>query len=303
MLLLIATLAVLRVAHGHGGMALPAARNMKWKYWSTEPKMYTWNEQVAGGPATVFGTPGGHGVCGNRLSDPVPREHEHGGLYGNGRIVASYEAGQVIPVTILVTAHHEGFFRFALCDPTGLPGERATQACLDQHELTVISDANDKDIASDIRGLRVPADKYWRILPKGMSKDSEGNYRYELQVQLPAGVTCERCVLQWYWQTGNYGSGASATEEFFNCSDIAIGSASIPLFNNHGHQLGNTGPVSVPEPVEEEEEIEEVTLPECSDQEKKSRCKKLHKKRKKALGKRNGCKWKRGQCAPKGKKK
>ena len=43
---------------------------------------------------------------------------------------------------------------------------------------------------------------------------------YTMHYQLPDGVTCERCVLQWYYQTGNSPDGYP--EAFWNCADIEI---------------------------------------------------------------------------------
>lgn len=36
------------------------------------------------------------GMCGDDINRPTPRDHEHGGLYGNGHIGRTYSAGSVI---------------------------------------------------------------------------------------------------------------------------------------------------------------------------------------------------------------
>jgi len=52
-----------------------------------------------------------------------------------------------------------------------------------------------------------------------------------VKLQLPSGVTCPRCVVQWHYNTGNSwgvcpdGSGAlgcGAQENFRSCSDVTI---------------------------------------------------------------------------------
>lgn len=44
--------------------------------------------------------------------------------------------------------------------------------------------------------------------------------------QLPAGVTCSQCTLQYIWQTSSW-DGMSG-EQFQNCADISIGGAGAP---------------------------------------------------------------------------
>ena len=38
-----------------------------------------------------------------------------GGMYATGTIVRSYRSAQTIPVSIVVTANHRGYFEFRLC--------------------------------------------------------------------------------------------------------------------------------------------------------------------------------------------
>ena len=38
-----------------------------------------------------------------------------GGMYATGTIVRSYRSAQTIPVSIVVTANHHGYFEFRLC--------------------------------------------------------------------------------------------------------------------------------------------------------------------------------------------
>ena len=43
---------------------------------------------------------------------------------------------------------------------------------------------------------------------------------YTIALKVPVGISCERCVLQWYYQTGNRPD--SYPEAFWNCADISI---------------------------------------------------------------------------------
>lgn len=127
-----------------------------------------------------------------------------------------------------LTANHKGFFEFRLC-PKQSAEELVTQECLDQH-LLILSDGS----------TRFPVD------PTSI-------YFFPI-VQLPVGVVCEHCVIQWKYTTGtksirvsfyqphvtstlylyptgnNWGicedgtgaNGCGNQETFVNCADVAI---------------------------------------------------------------------------------
>ena len=57
------------------------------------------------------------------------------------------------------------------------------------------------------------------------------DFWYDLELQLPKNLTCDRCVLQWRYHGGNNwgcdgpgdcGIGKGPQEEFVNCADITI---------------------------------------------------------------------------------
>ena len=57
------------------------------------------------------------GVCGDNWRDPRPRPNELGGTYGlTGIIPRTYESNGVMPVSIQLTTHHQGWFEFKLCE-------------------------------------------------------------------------------------------------------------------------------------------------------------------------------------------
>ncbi|CAF1002067.1 unnamed protein product, partial [Brachionus calyciflorus] len=61
-----------------------------------------------------------------------------------------------------------------------------------------------------------------------------------IRLVLPSGLTCNRCVFQWRYHTGNSwgvdpvsgqgGLGEGAQEEFYGCSDIKIGGSGSVSF-------------------------------------------------------------------------
>ena len=147
-----------------------------WRYGHKTPRDYEDNEGFCGGIAVQWQVNGGRcGLCGDPHNGP--RDHEVGGEFATGQIVATYRSGQEVQVSVEVTANHGGHFRFSVC-----PGSRSrdpTQQCLDANPLTVLqSDSSVFPLTERRTGL------------------------HNLTVRLPPGLTCSHCVLQ-VWNNTN----------------------------------------------------------------------------------------------------
>ncbi|XP_046401951.1 uncharacterized protein LOC124167930 [Ischnura elegans] len=206
----LAVLAVVKV-NGHGYMYEPCERSSLWRLGAPTPINFNDDELNCGGFGTQWVTNGGKcGECGDAYNLPRPRPNENGGKYGLGYVAKRYKEGEMINVKINVTASHKGYFTFKLCPMNGIEGKLGKpveQECLDKHLLT-LADGSTK----------------WTLktFDAGM---------YEMKVQLPMGIKCESCVLQWYWRTanswgtcddGSEGMGCGPQETWSNCADIAI---------------------------------------------------------------------------------
>ncbi|XP_037799438.1 uncharacterized protein LOC119594474 isoform X2 [Penaeus monodon] len=191
-------------------MSSPAARNSAWRFGFDTPTNYNDSELFCGGrevgrfrkiPVKMFSVKqtghvgrcslmplfvlfsqvqhrinGGRcGVCGDDWRLPEPRPHERGGRFGRGVVTANYSEGQVVPVTIHISANHEGFYEFRLCSNND-PSARDSQECLDEHFLAM----------AEIGGHRYT-----------LAGSIHGDHT--VQVKLPKGVACTHCVLQWKW--------------------------------------------------------------------------------------------------------
>lgn len=75
-----------------------------------------------------------------------------------------------------ITANHKGYFEFRLC-PKKTAEEFVTQDCLDQHLLQLHDGSTKFYIGTESK-------EYYPI------------------VKLPDNITCENCVLQWWWRAG-----------------------------------------------------------------------------------------------------
>jgi len=188
MLLFLAVALVAQVA-GHARIADPPQRGSLWRHpeyaWSNPGKPIDDTANQCGGKDVTDQNNGACGLCGDSIHDPMPRTHEIGGLYDRGIIVRNYAQGQTINVVIDITAgHRPGWLEFRLC-PYSVVGAE-TQECFDRYLLASLTGQTRFDI----------------------------NFQYQLN--LPAGVTCERCVLQWHWH-------AEGNRQYYrNCADISI---------------------------------------------------------------------------------
>ncbi|GFO08386.1 endonuclease-reverse transcriptase [Plakobranchus ocellatus] len=145
------------------------------------------------------------GVCGDPFDGP--RDHEAGGKYARGVIARQYSQGQTIEVSIELTKSHLGWFEFRLC-PNNNPSRRVGQECLNRNLLRLTDGSTRFQVLS------------W------------ASRVYRIKMQLPAGLVCSQCVLQWKYNAGNsWGCepstgrcclGCGRQEQFYGCADVAI---------------------------------------------------------------------------------
>ena len=210
--LLALSLAVLVL--GHGRLIDPPSRNSAWRYGFKTPRQDTDNELNCGGFNVQWSTNKGKcGVCGDAYH---LRKHlslyVFPGKYATGTITRTYKEGQTIEVLVDVTSNHQGHFTFSVGDIGTAP--------ITKEKLTHV--------------LKQPSgETKWRI-------NSRGNDLFKIKLVLPKGLTCEHCVMQWWWRVGNNwgcdspgdcGMGKGEQETFVNCADIKItkGDGSVPL--------------------------------------------------------------------------
>ena len=116
------------------------------------------------------------GICGEDFGQE--KRFEKGGKMYTGYIIKTYQQEQVITVNVEITANHIGYFEFMLCNVDGWQSD-ATQECL---EKTYLKDATTGQTRIYIQG--------------------KTGYIYA-KLKLPDSLTCDHCVLQWRYNTGN----------------------------------------------------------------------------------------------------
>ncbi|VVC94563.1 uncharacterized protein LOC126973912 [Leptidea sinapis] len=201
---------------GHGRVLDPPGRASMWRKGYPTPHNYDDDGLNCGGFHTQYGVNHGLcGACGDAYNMATPRTHELGGKYGLGIIVAEYEAGEVVEMTVQLSVYHKGYWYFKICtDPTS----ESNQECFDEHQLEL----------EDGGYLYYP---------------STGG-TFTVRYRIPDDISCEHCVLQWRYVAGNNWGicedgrgelGCGDQETFGACSDIKItpnkylSAESIPL--------------------------------------------------------------------------
>jgi len=245
---------------GHGYLALPKGRNY---IANLAGQDYCVTCLSAGGPSVTQSlTPGGlyptptetvtsavrHTQCGESAAMAAADRHYNPYPAPAVSALPVYTPGSDIDIQIMITAHHRGHFEFRLCDAAKLSDPTTvTWACLDQNLLQRVS------VPGEISPVDVNHPERYYLEPTcatGYNVTSTMKYR------IPSNVTCERCILQWWWTSANtcnppayaarspmptyptgckwweptlMACGTSYPEEFWNCADIRVaGTASPP---------------------------------------------------------------------------
>lgn len=211
------------------------------------------------------------GLCGDPKGN---NDHMIGGTfvpssYGGAPIVAHWKSGSTVDFTAEIDTNHNGYFEFFLCNLDDCGTKDITGQCFMQNDCYKLMRVKHKDCENPSLKTHTECgpidDKYpgrW-YLPCRKTEHvgihivggSSGTMRY----QLPKGVKCDHCVVQWYWATANScaprgfleymtrmnnpfgttcpsdggGSGAynammsecggsSFPEEFWSCADVKI---------------------------------------------------------------------------------
>eukprot|EP00730_Choanoeca_flexa_P016656 TRINITY_DN7921_c0_g1_i1.p1 TRINITY_DN7921_c0_g1~~TRINITY_DN7921_c0_g1_i1.p1 ORF type:complete len:739 (+),score=163.71 TRINITY_DN7921_c0_g1_i1:206-2422(+) len=151
---------------------------------SSTDNLATWNGQLNGGGVTALqainsqwpaaetpATAVRHNLCGAQAGSSLMR--------GTGNVAMTFEIGKTALIRVETTDIVPGHFEFRLCQNAS----ELSQACLNQHLLRIAASGRVRIDPSYPERFYVPASAN----------------QYDIQVQLPAGVECRQCVLQWYF--------------------------------------------------------------------------------------------------------
>ncbi|OXA43054.1 hypothetical protein Fcan01_22124 [Folsomia candida] len=143
--------------------------------------------------------------CGRCGDAPGESTANQGGIYDKGVIVRNYTSGSIIEVVGNFDAPHYGSYEVELC-----PNQQETDNCF--YKLPIVGGS--EEVRIDDR-MCVP--------------HFVGTVEVTARVQLPAGVTCNRCTIRWTYRTSYPGPAdwesclnREPAQTFRNCADVAI---------------------------------------------------------------------------------
>ena len=207
----------------HGYLKSPRSRNYvanrdgKWSGGTTsDPKIETCPHCLNQGG--ICGTTGNNNYNTplNTFGDPMPVN-----------IQGTFQQGQEIELTSVITAHHKGHFEYKACPIQ--PGEVPTQACFDAYPLEFVED----------KIYNAPKDTNY---PERAYIPESGN-DFTHTFKLPANLSGDLVLIQWVYVTANSclppgyhdypfppgfptrsagNCGSSLGEQFWNCAEVRI---------------------------------------------------------------------------------
>lgn len=146
------------------------------------------------------------GVCGDQIGKP--QEHMRGGIYYyNAQIVRTYTQGSVIQVEINIVAHHNGFVQLHICDVSKCGGEISEDCFKQGHCKKLLRAPNGScDSGFDLRCAPIdPANPgRWYLPCTTVPENTQERFgREKMLYQLPKSLTCDHCVVHWFWTAAN----------------------------------------------------------------------------------------------------
>lgn len=241
---------------GKGYLYTPAARNVV----SFGAYKAPWEADSFDGGGAAFDESIGHGLCGGISNSSVKTMLESGNWVSP--IQDTFIPGGTFTTHIIVTEHNGGHLEMRLCELDSSSSNVTTQECLNTHVLEFVESSLDPYLGDMPYGLSSPADyaslpnnqscdampsngpvglccnnggtcttindnlNRW-VLPNPNSLGPANSSFYTISWTIPAGVTCEHCVLQMAIVDAVVdGDFPSAT---YNCADIAIRSATSEI--------------------------------------------------------------------------
>ncbi|CAM9374797.1 unnamed protein product, partial [Choristocarpus tenellus] len=205
-----------------------------------------------------------HGVCGDPSQGAPEGDNRYGIANSDFEVIENYEEGSIIEIKTMTSTYHWGHIEYFICDAKDLadPNGPVTQECFNKHPLTRAPDDEEASPIDPAHSGRYFLDPMCRAAETDQTVKPEGGFAGQVSTMrylLPAGLTCDRCILQMVYYTGNScnhpgyrefmstsvpkgcapnkddwinpanfrdcGDGDAYPEEFWNCADISIGSS------------------------------------------------------------------------------
>lgn len=146
------------------------------------------------------------GVCGD-LPGPNQAHMRGGEFYYGAQITATYVEAQEIQIEMNIVANHNGFMELHICDVKKCGGEISEQCFKDGHCQQLLRAPNEScDSGYDLRCAPIDPNYpgRWYLPCARVPENSQERFGNDkMTYQLPKGLTCDHCVLHWFWSAAN----------------------------------------------------------------------------------------------------
>lgn len=149
-----------------------------------------------------------HAICGDPKGETDHKAPN--GRFVTGETIAVYEKGDYMDMEIHISAHHNGFFSFFVCSLDCCGTADIEKKCFQNGCCKKLIRVSDKSCESGQDRVCGPVDpKYpgrWYLPPRDMANPESnwyGGINKKMRYTLPADMTCNRCVIHWYYTTAN----------------------------------------------------------------------------------------------------
>jgi hypothetical protein len=176
-----------------------------------------------------------------------------------GAVKEVLREGSCFDIEVAISAQHAGYYEFRLCNASVSDKKQLTLCLLNG---PVLRRANPLDAGRATYKINTPPQwtqehlaTRWRQEPEDgvLTGTSFKGYQVrKLKYCLPAGFSCDKCILQWYWQTLNSWQTESAAtldttsgERYWNCADVQIIKSDAPQTATCADGIKNQNEVGV----------------------------------------------------------
>lgn len=156
------------------------------------------------------------GVCGDNKFGP--QDHMRGGqYYYDAKRVRTYAQGSTINMEATVMAHHNGFFTFYICNIDSCGDEISARCFHEGHcqQLMRAPSVCDSGFDQECGPIdRNNPGRWYLPCRPPPAQFLLGGPNGKMRYRLPADITCDHCVIQWYWASSNTCNVAGVVEYF-----------------------------------------------------------------------------------------
>lgn len=144
-------------------------------------------------------------------------------------IVETYSEGQVVDFQAQLDTNHNGYFEFHLCDLDSCAASDIDQNCFESkhcYKLERVRHPDCESPAVDTTFDCGPVDDQqptrWYVPCRRGGLHLVGGANGYMRYRLPKGVSCEHCVIQWFWQTA-HSCNPPGMREYFDRMNMPFG--------------------------------------------------------------------------------